>query len=217
MCGRFALAYSKQEIEKYLNIQIPFEFEPRYNIAPTQDSLVICSEDKLPLMMHWGLLPFWAKGKDIKEQINARCEGIESKPMFRDAFKKRRCLVITSGFFEWLKLDKDGKSIKQPFYITPKENHPMIFAGIWERNEEGESNQAGFCILTTEANSMVSKYHQRMPVMLEKDEINQWLNNSNDMIKLSNVFEPKPSKLIKAKMVSMMVNSARNDNPDCIA
>ncbi len=215
MCGRFALTYAKPKIEQYLNIQIPFDLPPRYNIAPTQNTLVICTQDRLPQMMHWGFLPFWAKDKKIKEQINAKSETIHEKPMFRQAFKSHRCLVVASGFFEWQQEDVGGKSLKQPFYIHKRDDEPMIFAAIWDRCER-EGIQTGFSILTTQANSTVSKFHSRMPVMLNLENIDLWLSLNASWQEVSPLFEPDLCKNLKVNKISKAINSPKNDYPDLL-
>ncbi len=216
MCGRFALASPKPNIEKFFNIEIPFEVPLRYNIAPTQDSLVLCGQEKIPQMMHWGFLPFWSKD-NMKEQINAKSETIHEKPMFRNAFKEHRCIVVASGFFEWQKREEQGKIQKTPFYITPKEESFIAIAGIWDRFEKDNQTQVGFTILTTQANALVAKYHNRMPVILNKAEIEVWLNHQNKLSDVEKLFNVMPAKYLKANEVSRRVNSPKNDDPECIS
>lgn len=216
MCGRFALAYPKPTIEKYFNIEIPFDFPQRYNIAPTDNCLVLCTEEKIPQMMHWGFLPFWAQGKKMKEQINAQSETIQDKPMFRNAFKEHRCIVVASGFFEWIKEEHDGKISRKPFYISQKDNEPMIFAGIWDRCEREKGVKVGFTILTTDANDAVSKYHTRMPVILDFEKMDLWLNTNAYSSELFELFKPLPAKNLTINEVSPIVNSPKNDSPECL-
>jgi putative SOS response-associated peptidase YedK len=136
--------------------------------------------------------------------------------MFRSAFKQHRCIVVASGFFEWKREEVNGKIAKKPFYIYQKDNQPMILAGIWDRCERKKGPQIGFTILTTNANDLLSKYHNRMPVILEHPKIDLWLRTTTNASEILEFFKPLPSKNLTIKEVSQIVNSPKNDTPECL-
>lgn len=217
MPGRFALTYPKSEIEKYFNIEIPFDLRQRYNISPTQNCLILCTQDKIPQLMHWGFSPFWNKNRKFKELINARSESVEEKPMFRNAFKEHRCVVIASGYYEWQETTVGKEKAKIPFYLSYKDNQPLILAAIWDRCEKEDGViQTGFTFLTTSPNAFVKKYHSRMPVIIDYQKLPLWLDSQADPAQLEKLFKPLPAKLFKAKEVSTMVNNSKNDKPGCL-
>lgn len=163
--------------------------------------------------MKWGLVPSWAKDEKIGyKMINARSEGIETKPSFRAAFKRHRCLVPTTGFYEWKKVDA---KMKQPYFIRLKSGEPFAFAGLWE--VWGPDNLETFTIITTENNELIEPIHTRMPVILhEKDEA-VWLDPElHDADKLKELLKPYPSEEMEMYEVSTFVNSPKNESPDCI-
>ena len=148
--------------------------------------------------------------------INARAEGIEAKPAFRAAFKRRRCLVPASGFYEWKKLG--GGDRKQPYYITAADEEPLAFAGVWEwwRSPEGEAVES-FAIITTTPNEMMAGLHDRMPVILDSADFAPWLDPAQeDQKRLLGLLRPYPAELMVSRPVSTRVNSPRNDDPACI-
>lgn len=215
MCGRFALAEPKPKIEHYYNIQIPFDTPMRFNIAPTDETLILCTEDKLPLMMHWGFLPFWAKNTAIKEQINAKSETLHEKPMFRQAFKESRCIVVASGYFEWIEEVKAGSKVKTPFYIYNQFTNPLSIAGIWSRNEI--TKQPGFAIVTTQAVKQVEKFHDRMPFILDtSSKMDTWLSMASTQQELQSLLSQHPDESFAMDQVSRLVNSVKNDSPLCV-
>ncbi|MBS0289642.1 MAG: SOS response-associated peptidase [Proteobacteria bacterium] len=217
MPGRFALTYSKPFIEKYFNIEIPFNLRPRYNISPTQNCLILCTEDKIPQLMHWGFSPFWNKDNKFKEMINARSESVQEKPMFRKAFKEHRCVVIASGYYEWQEVVVDKEIIKKPFYISIKDDKPLILAAIWDRCEkENGLVQTGFTFLTTSPNAFVKQYHLRMPVVIDDTNVELWLSEQASLSELEKLFKPAAAKIFKAKEVSRLVNNPKNDKPACL-
>ena len=143
------------------------EIEPRYNIAPTDDILVIRGSDqgRSGLMMRWGLIPHWVKdAKKLPLLFNARAESLATKPMFKNAFRRQRCLIPASGFYEW-KLLADGKS-KQPFYVSSKIGKPISFVGLWETATVDGVDVDSCTIITTESNALMQPIHERMPVIL---------------------------------------------------
>jgi len=217
MPGRFALTYTKSDIEQYFNIEIPFDLRSRYNISPTQNCLILCTEDKIPQLMHWGFSPFWNKDNEFKELINARSESVQEKPMFRQAFKQHRCVVIASGYYEWQETKIGKQTIKTPFYISYKDNQPLILAAIWDRCEkENGIVQTGFAFLTTSPNAFLKKYHARMPVIIDSQKMALWLDSKALPTQLEKLFKPIPAKNFQAKEVSTLVNNPKNDKPGCL-
>lgn len=218
MCGRYTLTQHERRLqERYGIIDREAElFLPRFNIAPTQQAPVLLWDDKPRLkLLRWGLIPFWAKDEKIGGQlINARSETVADKPAFRGAFKKRRCLVLSDGFYEWMKTPTG----KVPVWITRKDQQPFCFAGLWEnwRNAEGE-DVLSFTILTTSANELLSQVHNRMPVILDEQAFDGWLDPArSDKGSLAGLLRPYPSDALQFYPVSTLVNSPRNDNPKCI-
>ena len=225
MCGRFTLTQSSEAIATEFQVNIPFEVEPRYNIAPTQPILVIVWDGQSPhrqaTHLSWGLIPSWAK--DIHRSrpiINARAETVTDKPSFRAAIRRRRCLIPTDGFYEWKqepKTSKTSKSPKQPFYIQPQAPHSPIlaFAGIWEHWQSSDGSDLYSCaILTMPANDVMKRVHHRMPVMLTTNHYEQWLTLSNtDMQPFMDISEAIALSLTP---VSSQINNPRTDHPDCV-
>ncbi|MCS5712231.1 SOS response-associated peptidase family protein [Candidatus Berkiella aquae] len=217
MPGRFALTYPKSEIENYFDIEVPVEFHQRYNISPSQNCLVLCTENKIPQFMHWGFSPFWNKDHHFKELINARSESVQEKPMFRKAFKEHRCVVIASGYYEWKEETVSDESHKQPFYISYKNNQPLLLAAIWDRCEkENGEVQIGFAFITTSPNAFIKKYHSRMPVIIDDAKLPLWLDSTAEAPELTKLFKALPAKLFQARAVSTLVNSPKNDKPACL-
>ena len=226
MCGRFTLTSNLNELQGRFGFLSEFtglkSFEhgpeqgPRYNIAPTQQVLTVTNDcQKRGELMRWGLVPFWAK--DLKvgaRMINAAGETVATKPAFRAAFKKRRCLVLANGFYEW---KTDGKR-KLPTYIYPRNGEPMAFAGLWEtwKSPKGEVVQS-CTIITTEANPFIQTLHTRMPVILSDETQALWLDPlTEDPKNLEPLLIPAPVELLISHRVSETVNSVKNQGPECI-
>ena len=220
MCGRFALFIDLNTLIKEFDISFnnsPTDFSPRYNIAPTQQVLGICQNaDCLRSLrtFRWGLIPHWAKEASIgNRMINARCETVHEKPSFRNALRYRRCLIPANGFFEWSATEKG----KQPYFIRRKDHTPLALAGLWETWKGPEETIESCTILTTEANSLVAKLHDRMPVMLSPSEYDTWLDREvYDPGKFLSLYQPFPSGLLEIHPVSTVVNSPRHEGEDCI-
>lgn len=219
MCGRYTLARSQQELSERFGIkQLFVDFEPRYNIAPTQMAPVVINdagENKIELF-RWGLIPSWmkefAKGKPL---INARAETLTEKASFRNAFKKRRCLVPADGFYEW-KQQASARN-KSPFYICSQQEEILAFAGIWEEwnSEEGGSLRS-FAIITCQANEEISSLHERMPVIIPPALEKVWLeNDSKNTGDLLALLRPCPESYLRLQAVCQLVNSVKNDSPEC--
>jgi putative SOS response-associated peptidase YedK len=174
-------------------------------------------------MLKWGLVPFWAKeGKSPGSMINARAEGIADKPAYREAMRKRRCLVPVSGFYEWMKVGAG----KQPHYITSAGGEPLVFAGLWEwwrpKAEPGSEADARptletFTVITTTPNEMMEKIHDRMPVILDPADFDRWMDPAvEDPARVVDLLKPYPAELMVATPVSTRVNSPKNDDAECV-
>lgn len=208
MCGRYSNKLTWDEVVAYYRLlfDTPMNLRPRYNIAPTQDVLTIVPGDqgRRAAIMRWGLVPFWVKEIPRVATVNARAEGIAEKPMWRDPFRKRRCVVVADGFYEWT-----GKaSDRQPYYITRADGQPLSFAGIWDRNTALDITSCA--IVVTEASKQMRAYHDRMPVLLEAEDIDRWLSVAD-----AGLLKPSPAEL-RIHPVSKAVNSVRNEGPDLI-
>jgi putative SOS response-associated peptidase YedK len=190
---------------------------PRYNVAPTQSVAVVLNEATKRLSMaQWGLIPSWAKDPAIGSQmINARAETLPEKPAFRAAFKKRRCLVLADGFYEWRK-EADGKT-KTPLYIRLASGVPFAIAGLWEVWTSPEGEKRRTCtIITTSPNDLMAQIHNRMPAILPLDTYTDWLDDSIPALALSAMLKPFPAELMQAYPVSRRVNSPANDDPTLV-
>ena len=220
MCGRFTLATSAEDIAKLFDLGDVPSLQARYNIAPTQD-VPVCrmpdDDDRRLDELHWGLVPFWADDKKIgNRMINARGETVADKPAFRAAFKYRRCLIPADGFYEW---KKEGDS-KQPYRIHRRDNAAFAFAGLWEQwSDEDNHKLESFTIITCDAADWLSDLHGRMPVILEPDHFDLWLDPaSEDYEALDDLLVPyEREDLMTYDRVSRDVNSPANDRPDLIA
>lgn len=221
MCGRFTLQTPASNIASLFDNLSEPEVVPRYNIAPTQNVLAVRALNDEPqnwAQLRWGLIPFWAKDKSIgARMINARGETVREKPAFRAAFKKRRCLIVADGFYEWKKVGKT----KQPYRMTMQDDQPFCFAGLWEKwQDKGVSDGDAIescTIITTTANDFLSDVHDRMPVIMPKDQHEAWLDAAfDDKDALAKMLNPLAEGLLKKTAVSTFVNNARNESPQCL-
>ena len=217
MCGRFTLISSVSDLQLRFGFATePTDITPRYNIAPTQQVLAVTNDGtRQGEMLRWGLVPSWAK--DIKignRMINAVSETAASKPAFRSAFRRRRCLVLADGFFEWR---KEGKR-RAPLYFTQKSGEPMAFAGLWESWKSPEGEWVRSCtVLTTAANSFIEPVHNRMPVILSAETEPLWLDPiTEEPANLEPLLVPAPEELLSVREVSPVVNNARSEGPDAL-
>jgi len=218
MCGRFTLTLDPGEIQELLDLG-PFVHvvQPRYNIAPSQPVPIVKDpQTKAVELYKWGLVPFWADDPQIGNRlINARSETVHEKPSFRAAFKYRRCLILADGFFEW-HADKKGEA-KTPYLFKLKNDFPFTFAGLYEHWEPPEGGELHTCmILTCQPNELVSRYHNRMPVMLGEDTRWAWLNPEVKAKDLLDLLAPYPAEEMKYHAVSRAVNSPSNDTPEIL-
>jgi putative SOS response-associated peptidase YedK len=219
MCGRFTMTVDPAQLQDTFPwLNVPEGIGPRYNIAPTQPVAVVPNNDENRIeFFNWGLIPSWAKDPSIGNRlINARAETLAEKPAFRAAFRRRRCLVLADGFFEWRK--DPGKKVKQPMYIRLNTGEPFAFAGLWEVWNSADGSQILSCtIITTEPNELVSDIHNRMPVILPREAYSAWLNPSEvQPAELGDLLRPYPSTELAAYPVSTIVNSPGNDTPACV-
>jgi len=216
MCGRFTIATNAEALEERFRAHVSTEVAvPTYNAAPSQAQLTILN-DHPDAIVHaaWGFVPEWADGRpDVKPLINARAETVATKPFFRDAFKRKRCLILADGFYEW---KRTGKS-KVPYRIALKTEEPFAFAGIWSmlHDTQGEV-QPTFAILTTEANDLVAQIHTRMPVILREQDEKDWLNPSLALDAAQTLLVPFPADRLMMYEVSSKVNSAVYNTPEAL-
>jgi len=214
MCGRFAMTESEEKVMNDFQIKHSgVLLKPRYNISPSQDIPVIVQQDGMRRLesRKWGLIPFWAKTP--KPMINARAETASEKPAFKQAFRKRRCLIPASGFFEWAKNDVE----KQPYFICLQDKSPMAFAGLWEEWSDPDGKIFKTCvILTVEANSFLQSIHHRMPVILTVANGMNWLKLNETEVSPQNLLIPFASERMKSWRVTSKVNVPSFDNPSCI-
>jgi putative SOS response-associated peptidase YedK len=218
MCGRFTLTQSAAAIAEAFDLDEIPRFVPGYNIAPTQPVPTIrASRDSRREFdyLYWGLIPSWSKDPTIgARMINARSETVTEKPSFRTAFKRRRCLIVADGFYEWQKLG----SKKQPYYFQLADHQIFGFAGLWEHWHSPEGDEIQSCtILTTAANELMRSVHDRMPVILHPQDYDLWLDPTIQTDeRLHFLLRPYPDDQMCAYPVSTKVNSPQNDSPECI-
>ena len=217
MCGRYALHTALEVIARQFAVADYRVFAgrpgPGYNLAPTQLLPVCLVEDGARRLreLRWGLVPGWARDETIGARlINARAETVATRPAFRSAYRRRRCVVPADGFYEWQKTS----SGKQPWYVQRADRMPMAMAGLWEqwRRPDGDLLLT-FTIVTTEANDALADVHGRMPVLLDEAGIAAWLSPGADP---ATHLVPWPAEETLAYPVSRRVNDARHDSPDCV-
>jgi len=214
MCGRYSFAVEDALIRERFGVSVRSAiYKARYNCAPSQTLAVITNRDPGNLQMfRWGLIPFWAKDPAIGNRlINARAETLPEKPSFRSAFSRQRCLIPADGFYEW----KAG-AVKTPYRITLKEGEPFAMAGLWDRWMDPEGKEIhSFTIITTGPNSLMSMIHNRMPVILHREDEQLWLAESPVTL-LADLLKSYPASGMRAYPVSPLVNSPRNDTPEIL-
>ncbi len=211
MCGRYSFAIEDALILERFGLRVRTAiYKARYNCAPTQNLAVIVNEapDELQFF-RWGLIPWWAKDPSIGNKlINARAETLVEKPSFKNAFRNRRCLVPATGFFEWRR-----NADKTPYHIMLKSGDPFCFAGLWDKWVTGDGEIIhSFTIITTSPNELMEQIHDRMPVILPREQEQRWMSPQPDP-SLVELLVPFPAGMMKAYPISKLVNSARNDAP----
>jgi putative SOS response-associated peptidase YedK len=218
MCGRFALRTPPKSLAKAFGVEEVPEYEARFNIAPKQ---TIASVHQTPdgremKFLRWGLVPSWAKDASMSAKLmNARSETITEKPSFREAFKRRRCLIPSDGFYEWARAG--GK--KQPYFFRLRDEQPFGFAGLWDQWQGGDGAVIESCtILTTEANDVLRPVHDRMPVIIHPEDYELWLDDDERKNELRrDLLQPFPAEEMLGHPVSTLVNSTRNQGTDLVA
>ncbi len=216
MCGRYTQKANPAELtQAFALTEPPLEaVQQTYNAAPTQQQQVVPNANdgsRVMVPFRWGLVPFWAKDVKIGSRlINARAETLASKPSFRAAYKYRRCLVPTTGFFEW---KSEGKgNPKRPMFIRLRQDGPFAFAGLWECWEAPEGLLHTFTIITTEANELMTQLHRRMPVILRPEDYDRWLDvGITKPAQLDDLLVPFASEDMVAWEVDAAVGSVRNN------
>ncbi|MGE4634848.1 MAG: SOS response-associated peptidase [Arenicellales bacterium] len=220
MCGRFDRHRPVVDFVEAIDGLIVDGSEPAppsYNIAPSQQALVACRSESGPVVraLHWGLVPGWVKAPKMARPINARAETVAQKPMFRDAFKISRCLVLCDGYYEW-QLQPQGP--KQPYRLALEGGAPFVMAGLWARNTRFAAEPLEtFCIVTTQASSRCNDIHPRMPVILDREHHQQWLDGSSQSLDTITAMLRPYEKELSVTPVSRIVNSPANNGPQCIA
>lgn len=219
MCGRFNLRTTPTEFAEVFGATPPADREQlllRYNIAPTQPVIVLRATYgfREATAMQWGLIPSWSKDPKLgSRMINARSETAAEKPSFRSAFKRRRCLIPASGFYEW---DQHTQP-KQPYHITPRRGGLLAFAGLWERWSPPEGDPLETCsILTTSANALIGEIHDRMPVILAPGEFDTWLVDGAEPARLQALLRPATEDYLQLQPISTRVNNVRNTGPELL-
>lgn len=217
MCGRFTVTAEGDVVKSDFGLpEVPPGYAPRYNVAPMQDILAVIHDGRQRRAgwMRWGLVPSWANDPSIgARMINARSETIDQKSAFREAFEKRRCLIVADGFYEWQHVG----NIKVPMRIRLQGGRLFAFAGLWERWSRSGSDPFVSCtILTTAPSASIASIHDRMPVILRPEDYARWLDRDEDPDSLKPLLRPYDDADLEAYSVSTLVNNAVNDAPDCI-
>lgn len=217
MCGRFSIVSEREEIARHFGVTVSeAQWQPRYNAAPAQNLPVILDEDTGRVQwLRWGFIPFWAKDISIGSRfINARCETVREKKVYGEAFKKRRCLVVADGFYEW----QAGASGKIPYRFELIDRRPFAFAGLWETwKAPDQTPLRSFTILTTEPNPLVAPVHDRMPVILLPEYEKDWIGKdvlAEDLCR--KLFRPYPADSMRQYPISRKINSPKYDDPSVI-
>lgn len=221
LCGRFTLSAEWNEIIDRFAIEAAIQeelYHPSYNVAPSQSVLAVINDGNRNRLgyLRWGLIPSWAKDEKIGfKLINARAETLVEKPSFRDAYKKRRCLIVADSFYEWKRQDEHSKT---PMRIKLKSDELFAMAGIWERWKSPKGNTVFTCtVITTTPNELMQDIHDRMPVILRPEDENIWLNPAiNDLQVTNHLLVPLQEHLLEAYEVSNLVNSPKNNSPQLI-
>lgn len=219
MCGRFVSATPPDQIARYFDAVDDTDdvAVPNFNVAPTTDIFTVRSDGQVRRLeqLHWGLVPFWAKDPSIgSRMINARAESLAEKNAYKNAFRKRRCIIPADGFYEWTVVP--GQKKKQPVYIQRVDGEPLAFAGLWEvwRSKDDPDQQLRSCtIITGSPNEKIAEIHDRMPVILPPSAWDRWLDPElDDLDLLGELLVPAPSSLLTLHPVGFDVNNVRNND-----
>jgi len=221
MCGRFTLRAPASVVAEQFALFEVADFEPRFNIAPSQPVAVVRAAatgsalEREFAWLRWGLIPSWASDPAVGHRmINARAETAPEKPAFRAAFRRRRCLVVADGFYEWQR----AAAAKQPYFLRMRDDRPFAFAGLWESWEGPDHGAVESCtILTTEANPVVRPIHDRMPVILAPADYGRWLDPAVQRPEeLRGLLRPHAPEAMMAYAVDRHVNHPAHEGPRCI-
>jgi len=217
MCGRYNLVTDAEGLADFFDLVNQIEWRPRYNIAPSQPILAIrpSPAGREGVLMRWGLIPFWAKDAKIGyHTINARAETVDQKPAYRAAFRRRRCLIPATGFYEWRQCGRG----KQPYVIRVRGGGLFAFAGLWESWKDPDGGEIESCsIIVTDANEALKPIHDRMPVILDPEVYERWLDPDNeDHRALKGFLRPYPSDRLEMWPVSRRVGNPSFDDPGLI-
>ncbi len=218
MCGRFSILVDYEYARQQYLANVAFKFQPSYNVSPGQDIPVVVQEPGQPKpeirAMKWGFIPSWTKDPAIgSRMINSRSETVHEKPMFKGSFMEKRCLILSSGFYEW----KKGPEGKDPYLFRIKDKPLFSFAGIWSSWTDPEKKEVQSCsILTTSPNSTVRSVYDRMPVILSGTTEKIWLHNESSESELRRAFNPFPGSEMESFPVSKRVNSPANNDPELV-
>jgi putative SOS response-associated peptidase YedK len=218
MCGRFTLSKTPEDVAQHFQLDNVPSIEPRYNVAPTQQVFAVRSvgEGREGVLLKWGLVPSWASDPSIGvRMLNARAETIAAKPSFRTAFQRRRCLIASDGFYEWVSVGKQ----KQPIHFRKGDGRLFAFAGLWESWRAPNGVTLESCsIITTTANELVQPVHDRMPVILDPSSYAEWLDPKHtNAAALLPLLAPWRADEMAAIPANPFVNNARNEGPSCLS
>ncbi len=217
MCGRYTLNQKTEALKDYYHLKtVPIDLSSNFNVAPGQFMPVVVNEANQPTLevMKWGLVPFWAKDPKIGYKlINARDDSIFDKPIWRNIMLRKRCLIPADGFYEWKPVVVAGKQQKQPFYIKPEGSDLFSFAGVWDAWKDAEGlNHKTYSIITTSPNKEMERIHNRMPVILHKEDEASWLESSlSTRSGIEPLLRPYEDNKLEIYEVSRDVNMVRNN------
>jgi putative SOS response-associated peptidase YedK len=215
MCARLFLSVSDEELAEFLETAGLPDIQPRYNIAPGQDILVVragADGQRQPGFLRWGLVPRWSKDPRIGQKlINARSETAFRRTVFRDALRARRCLVPAAGFYEWKRIGR----VSQPYLVRPRAGL-LAVAGLWDEWEGGGRRLETCTLLTTQANERIAPVHDRMPVLLDRDRFTRWLDPGSRADDVASLLVPYPAEKLVVEPVSTLVNRVDVDDPRCL-
>lgn len=217
MCGRFSITTDAAHIAALFDLDVPdLELGIDYNVTPARDIWTVIEDDEGRRLeaSHWGLVPSWSDGPSHSSRtINARCETVAEKPSYRAAYRRRRCLIPVSGFYEWTQ--PPGTKRKQPIYISAKDGSSLVFAGLWDLWRAPDGSTLRSCsIVTTTPNATIAPFHDRMPVILDRSDWWTWTDPTTSDV--ANLMGPAPDDLLQLWPVSTAVNSARGSGPGLI-
>lgn len=217
MCGRFSITTDAAKIAALFDLEVPgFELGVDYNVTPTNDIWTVLEDEEGRRLTasHWGLVPSWADDPSIgSRMINARAETVAEKPAYRAAYRRRRCIIPVSGFYEWVQMPATRH--KQPMYITARNESMLTFAGLWELWKAPDGSTLRSCsIITTTPNDTIAPYHDRMPVILDRADWWTWTDPKSSSV--AQLLRPAPDDLLQLWPVSTEVNSARSSGPQLI-